>query len=75
MSLRPFLDLKSLKMLVVAFDKDVADAADLKWVHITRKKDDRVYLLGRFICSLDDWETKVRGGESIWDQAIRYTNK
>lgn len=65
-------------MIVVAFDKDVADAADLsgleEWVHITRKTDDRVYLLERFICSSDDWETEMRGGESIWDRAIRYTN-
>jgi len=78
--LQSFLDLKSLDMLVVTFDKAVVEEAALKrlekWARNTRKTDDRVYLVEcHRMYSPDDWNREVGGGDSIWDRAIRYTRK
>jgi hypothetical protein len=81
-ALHSFLNMKSLRMLVVTHDKDVVNDEDLnmkmlrEWMGKTRKTDDRVYLLGHCrVYSSDHWEEEMRGGESIWDQAISYTRK
>jgi hypothetical protein len=77
--LEPLLELNSLKMLVIAVAKDTTSAAHWKrlekWVHKTRKMDNRVYLIERYSCYFrDEWEGEVRGGKSIWDEAVQYTD-
>jgi hypothetical protein len=39
-----------------------------------RPADPRVYVLDRVYARLQqDWEYEVRGGESIWESAIKFT--
>jgi hypothetical protein len=77
--LRPFLNLKPLKMLVIAVAKNVIHKGRgrvlEKWVRKTRETDDRVYLMEGASNFQDEWENEVRGGESFWDQAVRYTDE
>ena len=68
-----------LMMLVVALSFQVAQRGHWKelgrWVRKTREMDGRVYIVEE--CRPDDlqeeWEDELRGGESIWDKAVRYT--
>jgi hypothetical protein len=69
---------KSLKMLVVVIVKDVVQGVDREeleeWVRGVRKTDRRLYVLeGHSLHFRDEWEEEMRGGESIWERAIRYT--
>jgi len=78
--LQYFLNLHSLKMLVVPIIKDVIEEADReeleKWVHKVRQTDRRLYIVeGHSLHFRDEWEKEMRGGESIWDKAIRYTTE
>ena len=76
--LREFLDLGSLEMFVLAMAEDVIKRGHSKrlekWVRKTRKTDGRVYLVESGSNFRDKWEHGMRGGESIWDQAVRYTD-
>jgi len=78
--LRCFLSLRALTMLVVAIGDAVVRKGYWKklgrWVREVRETDGRVYLVegcrsGGF---REEWEDKVRGKESIWDRAVRYTD-
>jgi hypothetical protein len=67
-------------MLVVPIIKDVIEEADReeleKWVHKVRQTDRRLYIVeGHSLHFRDEWEKEMRGGESIWDKAIRYTTE
>jgi hypothetical protein len=78
--LEPFLKMKSLKMLVIAVTRDAIREATWKqlekWVRKTRETDDRVYIVERHsVYFRDEWEEETRGGERIWDRAVRYTNE
>ncbi|KIM77977.1 hypothetical protein PILCRDRAFT_607199 [Piloderma croceum F 1598] len=76
--LRRFLGLKTLKMVVVVVLEDVVrteDREDLKgWVRGVRQTDSRVYMVERHSSRIrEDWENEMRGGDSMWDMAVRYT--
>ena len=79
-NLRGFLGLRALTMLVVAMSDEVVRKGYWKklerWVRGVRETDGRVYLVEE--CRLggfqEEWEDEVRGGESIWDRAVRYTD-
>jgi hypothetical protein len=77
--LQPFLDLQSLEMFVIAVAEDVVEKGYWKrlekWVRKTRETDGRVYLVESGSNFRDKWENEMRGGESIWDQAVRYTDE
>jgi len=78
--LQRFLGLKTLKMLVVVILGDVVREKDRKelkgWVREVRQTDSRVFIIERHSLRIrDDWEKEMRGGESIWNRAIRYTTK
>jgi hypothetical protein len=77
--LRHFLDLESLEMLVIAVAEDVIEKGHWKrlkkWVRKTRETDGRVYLVEGSSNFRDEWENEMRGGESIWDHAVRYTDE
>jgi hypothetical protein len=77
--LQYFLDLKSLKMLVIAVAEDVIKQGHWKrlqkWVRDIRETDGRVYLVPCSSTLRDEWEKESRGGECIWDRAVRYTNE
>ena len=74
-----FLTLPSLTMLVIVLSVQAAQRGHWKrlgrWVRKTRETDGRVYIVEG--CQLSElqaeWEDEVRGGESIWDRAVRYT--
>jgi hypothetical protein len=75
-----FLELQSLEMFVVAGVKKPLQQAQWKrlqeWVREKRKTDKRVFFVE--IPAVDiqvEWEREMRGGESIWDQALRYTTR
>jgi hypothetical protein len=76
-----FLELQSLKMLVIALDVDVVLKGHWKklgrWVRKARETDGRVYLVecGGMSVFREEWNNEVRGGESIWDRAVRYTDE
>ncbi|KIM79714.1 hypothetical protein PILCRDRAFT_10199 [Piloderma croceum F 1598] len=76
--LRHFLDLESLEIFVIAMAEDVIRKGHWKrlekWVRKTRETDRRVYLVESGSNFRDKWEYEMRGGESIWDQAVRYTD-
>ena len=67
-------------MLVVAMSDKVVRKGYWKklerWVREVRETDRRVYLVegGRLGGFLEEWEDEVRGGESIGDRAVRYTD-
>ena len=73
------ITLPSLMMLVVALSVQAARRGHWKklgkWVRKTRETDRRVYIVeGCGPAQLqEEWEDEVRGGESIWDRAVRYT--
>lgn len=80
--MRSLLTLESLKMLVVVIitgsvhDDDRTQMENL--VVDIRKTDSRIYLVesyDRGIEIQEQWEEEMRGGESIWDQAARYTSE
>jgi hypothetical protein len=77
--LQHFLDLKPLQMLVITVAKDVIKNGRWKrlekWVRKTRETDGRVYVVERGPIFRDEWELEMRGGDSIWDRALRYTNE
>ncbi|KIM77997.1 hypothetical protein PILCRDRAFT_11653 [Piloderma croceum F 1598] len=78
--LQHILELKSLKMLVIAVATDIIREASWKrlekWVRKTRETDGRVYLVKpSSVYIRDEWEAETRGGESIWDRAVRYTDE
>ena len=77
--LQHFLDLKSLKMLVITVATDIVKKGRWKrlekWVRKTRETDGRVYLVERGPIFRDEWELEIRSGDSIWDRALRYTNE
>jgi hypothetical protein len=73
-----FLKLQSLDMFVVAGVRKPLQQAHWKrlqdWVRTKRKRDIRVFFVE--IPAMDiqvEWEEEMRGGESIWDRAFRYT--
>ena len=76
-----FLELQSLKMLVIALDVDIVRKGHWKklgrWVRKARETDGRVYLVecGGMSVFREEWNNEVRGGESIWDRAVRYTDE
>jgi hypothetical protein len=69
-------------MLVVVIAMDSRDVGDKlvveEWVVRIRYMDPRIYLL-KSLCGgagvQEQWEEEMRGGESIWDKAIRYTRQ
>jgi hypothetical protein len=67
-------------MLVIVVAADIVERDEWKrlgkWISRTREKDGRVYLAHGPPDSefRNEWEKEMRGGESIWDQAIRYTD-
>jgi hypothetical protein len=76
--LQPLLELESLKMLVISVPNEVNGGVQWKgldkWVRKVREMDDRVYLVGRSSIFLrDEWESEMRGGESIWERAVQFT--
>jgi hypothetical protein len=77
--LQHFLDLESLKILVITVATDVIKKGRWKrlekWVRKTRETDGRVYLVERGPIFRDEWELEIRSGDSIWDRALRYTNE
>jgi hypothetical protein len=77
--LQHFLDLKPLKMLVIAVAEDVIRKGHWKrlekWVRKMRETDGRVYLVESGSKLRDEWEKEMRGGESVWDKAVRYTDE
>jgi hypothetical protein len=80
--LRTLLNLQSLQMLVVVIVTSLVTEGDRtqmeELVVDIRKIDSRIYLVesvDRGVDIQEQWEEEMRGGESIWDQAIRYTSK
>jgi hypothetical protein len=79
-NLHGFLRLRALTMLVVTMSDGVARKGYWKklerWVREVRETDGRVYLVDgcRPGGCREEWEDEVRGGESIWDRAVRYTD-
>lgn len=78
--LRRFLGLKTLKMLVVVVLDDIVEAEDREdlkeWVRGVRQMDSRVYMVERHSSRIrEDWEKEMRGGDSIWDMAVRFTTE
>jgi len=80
--LQSLLFVESLKMLVVVIitgdvvEDDRAQIEDR--VAEIRKTDGRIYLaesLYRGVGIQKQWEEEMRGGESIWDKAVRYTSE
>ena len=78
--LNVFLKLRSLEMFVVAGVRKPLQQAHWKrleeWVQATRKRDKRVFFVE--VPAMDiqaEWEWEMRGGESIWDRAFRYTTQ
>ena len=73
------LTLPSLTMLVIVLSVQAAQRGHWKrlgrWVRKTREMDGRVYIVeeGRPDDLQEEWEDELRGGESIWDKAVRYT--
>ena len=75
-----FLKLRSLEMFVVAGVRKPLQHAHWKrleeWVREKRRVDKRVFFVE--VPAMDiqaEWEEEMRGGESIWDRAFRYTTK
>jgi len=75
-----FLELRSLEMFVVAGVRKPLQQAHWErlqeWVRVKRQTDKRVFLVE--VPAMDiqaEWEMEMRGGESIWDRAFRYTAK
>jgi hypothetical protein len=75
-----FLKLRSLEMFVVAGVKKPLQQAHWRrleeWVRAKRQRDKRVFFVE--IPAMDiqaEWEKEMRGGESIWDRASRYTTE
>jgi len=75
-----FLKLRLLDMFVVAGVRKPLQQAHWKrlqdWVRAKRKKEKRVFFVE--IPAMDiqaEWEAEMRGGESIWDRALRYTSQ
>lgn len=73
-----FLELESLDMFVVAGVRKPLQQSHWKklqeWVRAKRRKDKRVFFVE--VPAMDiqvEWEEEMRGGESIWDRAARYT--
>ena len=79
MYLESFLELQSLQMLVIAvfLYGPMGPREALKhWVWTARKTDSRIYLVECQSASIqDEWEQEMRGGESIWERAVRYTKE
>jgi hypothetical protein len=79
-NLHSFLRLRALTMLVVAMSDKVVRKGYCKklerWVREVKETDRRVYLVegGRLGGFREEWEDEVRGGESIGDRAVRYTD-
>jgi hypothetical protein len=70
--------MQSLKMLVVAVLVDLITEVDRveieKWLREVRQADQRLYMVERHSRDFrDEWENEMRGGETVWDRAIRYT--
>jgi len=64
-------------MLVAVIMQDLDDRAPAKeFLAATRKVDSRLYFVESHCQGVDiqsEWEVEMRGGESIWEKAIRYT--
>jgi hypothetical protein len=75
--LQHLLQLLSLDMLVAVIMQDLADRAPAKEsLTAIRKVDSRLYFVESHCQGVDiqsEWEVEMRGGESIWERAIRYT--
>ena len=79
MYLQPFLELQSLQMFVIIVILRCARSSHVSlenWVRNVRETDTRVYLVNGWSADIQvEWEREMRGGESVWERAIRYTNK
>jgi hypothetical protein len=74
------LELQSLEMFVVAGVRKPLQQAHWKrlqeWVWAKRRSDKRVFFVE--VPAMDiqaEWEAEMRGGESLWDRALRYTTQ
>lgn len=77
--LQKFLCRQSLRMLVIEVVPGCVSPVDRAaledWVRRVRKTDARVFIVERLSDDLQrDWENEMRGGESIWSRAVRYTS-
>lgn len=76
--LQHLLQLQSLSMLVAVITEDLNNGSVAKRsVATIRKVDSRLHLVESHCHSPDiqsEWEVEMRGGESVWERAIRYTN-
>ncbi|KAF9489880.1 hypothetical protein BDN71DRAFT_1511742 [Pleurotus eryngii] len=75
-ALTRLLDNSTLQMLVCILvhssDKDLA----WEWVRDMRRKYTSAYLVEPSGCGLqEEWENEVRGGETVWERATKYTQK
>ena len=80
------LHIDSLEMIVIVINEDMFHRADMnEWVSYiidARRSDTRIYLVnaveGRMAglrVRRDLWDKEVRSAESIWERAVRYTDK
>ncbi|KDQ24095.1 hypothetical protein PLEOSDRAFT_161927 [Pleurotus ostreatus PC15] len=75
-ALTRLLDNSTLQMLVCILvrssDRDLA----WEWIRDMRKRYTNAYLVEPSGCGLQkEWEREVRGGESVWERAIKYTQE
>jgi hypothetical protein len=76
----PTLGFQSLQMFVIAIRILFCDRSSRvslqSWVQSIRETDTRVYLVDDWSADIQvEWEREMRGGESVWERAIRYTSK
>jgi hypothetical protein len=78
--LRPALHMSSLQMFVLAIATDKYTTYALSsaehWVRMAREQSSKAYLLpyeSDIYAVRTQWKTDARGGGSIWDRAVQYT--
>jgi hypothetical protein len=74
------LEQQTLQVLVIVVLTDRSDDEDkeraYQWVKKARSTDPRVYVVERVSDHLqEEWEYEVRGGESVWGAAVKFTMK
>lgn len=64
-------------MLVITLRFDFNRKQLDRWLRKVRETDGRIYSVecGDLSDFLKEWEDEVRGGESIWDRAVRYADE
>ncbi|KAF4588892.1 hypothetical protein EYR40_010447 [Pleurotus pulmonarius] len=78
-ALTRLLDNSTLQMLVCILVDSPDRGVAWEWIRGIRKKYTNAYLVQSSGCPggglQDEWESEVRGGESVWEKAVKYTQK